>query len=251
MREDSMRVPPAFLPIALALGAIILAPVAGARAQDEQEGPIAIEKCLTDAAPISQPGSYRLVNNLTMKGVGTCLSITADFVTIDLSGFTITGPNQVPGPIILGTAIRDLGDNSVGITVRNGSIRGFAAGVNLRGSGSLVEGLRVSLGNGGGIIANGIVRGNTVLFSGLGFSPLRVGILATGTITGNHASGTPGTAIQAGQGSTVIGNTAPGPGAVGISVDCPSNVTDNTAVGSSTNLVLNGQGCNNTNNVAP
>jgi hypothetical protein len=37
----------------------------------------------------------------------------------------------------------------------------------------------------------------------------------------------------------------------GILVECPSNVTNNTAVGNGTNLQLNGQGCNNTNNVAP
>jgi hypothetical protein len=62
-----------------------------------------------------------------------------------------------------------------------------------------------------------------------------------------------------GLGSTVIGNTAVNNGSVelpdggfGITVDCPSNVTDNTAVGNPRgNLVLNGSGCNNTNNVAP
>jgi hypothetical protein len=38
----------------------------------------------------------------------------------------------------------------------------------------------------------------------------------------------------------------------GIVVDCPANVIDNTVVNNSArNLVLNGQGCNNTNNVAP
>jgi hypothetical protein len=190
---------------------------------------------------ISQPGSYKLVNNLTVTGAGGCLSITADFVTIDLSGFTISGPFPRVFPA---AAIEAGAFDSVGIAVRNGSITRFAAGVILRGSGSLVEGLRVSLGTGAGIVANGIVRGNTVLFKG-------DGILATGTITGNYASGIARTAIQAGQGSTVIGNTATGPGAFGISVDCPSNVTDNTAVGSSANLVLNGQGCNDTNNVAP
>jgi len=58
---------------------------------------------------------------------------------------------------------------------------------------------------------------------------------------------------EIGQGSTVIGNTALGnPGSfAGIRVSCPSNVTDNTAVGNVENLVLNGDGCNNTNNVAP
>jgi hypothetical protein len=50
--------------------------------------------------------------------------------------------------------------------------------------------------------------------------------------------------MAVGQGSTVIG--------VGLVVGCPSNVTDNTAVNNpGGNLVLNGTGCNNTNNVAP
>jgi hypothetical protein len=52
-------------------------------------------------------------------------------------------------------------------------------------------------------------------------------------------------------GSTlVVGNTVTG-ALIGLSVSCPSNVTDNTAVTNATNLVLNGDGCNNTNNVAP
>jgi hypothetical protein len=50
-----------FFQIALALGAMMLVPVAGARTQDAQEGPIEIEKCRT----IDKPGSYTLVNNLT------------------------------------------------------------------------------------------------------------------------------------------------------------------------------------------
>ena len=63
--------------------------------------------------------------------------------------------------------------------------------------------------------------------------------------------------MQIGEGSTVIGNTATQNGygseqGVGIFVECPSNVTDNTAVNNvGVNLVLNGTGCNNTNNVAP
>ena len=84
-----MKTAASFFPIALAIGAIILAPLSGAKAQDAQEGPIEIEKCQT----ISKPGSYKLVNNLTFTGTtGTCLLISADNVTIDLAGFTITGP---------------------------------------------------------------------------------------------------------------------------------------------------------------
>ena len=87
-----------------------------------------------------------------------------------------------------------------------------------------------------------------------------IGISATGIVTGNYAANNRIIGISIGQGSTVVGNTATQTGAgasdgfAGISVDCPSNVTDNTAVNNRVpggNLVLNGTGCNNTNNVAP
>lgn len=74
-----MRRPSAVFTIALALGAIILAPLAGARADGREEGPREIERCQT----IDKPGSYKLVNDLTFSATtGTCLTITADSVTI-------------------------------------------------------------------------------------------------------------------------------------------------------------------------
>jgi hypothetical protein len=89
-----MRRPAAFFPIALALAAITLAPVAGARADGREEGPFEVEKCQT----IDMPGSYKLVNDLTFTATtGTCLLITADFVTIDLAGFTISRAGGFPG----------------------------------------------------------------------------------------------------------------------------------------------------------
>jgi hypothetical protein len=43
---------------------------------------------------ISQPGSYRLSGNLTVPDSNTtAIQITADFVTLDLNGFSIIGPN--------------------------------------------------------------------------------------------------------------------------------------------------------------
>jgi hypothetical protein len=130
-----------------------------------------------------------------------------------------------------------------GIAVRNGSIENFAAGVDLgSGAGSIVEGLRVfgvSNPDKLGIAATGIVKGNTVT----GFD---CGIFATGIVTGNYTSGNRG-GICVGAGSTVIGNTATRDLRVGIFVVCPSNVTDNTT----DQLELSGNGCNNTNNVAP
>jgi hypothetical protein len=154
-----MRRPAALFPLALAFGATILALVAGAQAQDAREGPREIEKCQT----ISKPGSYRLVNNLTFSGTtGTCLNITASFVTIDLAGFTISGPGFAGFPAT--TAI-GAGHDTTGNAVRNGSISGFSSGVDLGGDGSIVEGLHVA----GpcpcllGIGATGIVKGNTVV----------------------------------------------------------------------------------------
>ena len=245
----------AFIPILLALGATILAPRGGAQAQDRREkGPFEIEKCQT----IDQPGSYKLVNNLTFTpgpAGGVCLLITANFVTIDLSGFTISGPGIrefAPPTTVAIEAREDLG---TGISVRNGSILGFTTGVNLEGFGSIVEGLRVLCTEGikaTGIKATGIVRGNTV-----DGRPGGTGISATGVVTGNAVTEFIVTGISIGQGSTVIGNTAVGSGGiniepVGIAVSCPSNVTDNTAIfNGGGNLVLSGDGCNNTNNVAP
>jgi hypothetical protein len=243
----------AAFPIVLALAAIMLA--SGAQAQDaREEGPIEIHKCQT----ISQPGSYKLVNNLTFKGLagGTCLSITANFVTIDLAGFAITatGISQPSFPFIITTTAIGAGDSTKGITVRNGSISGdFEAGVSLGGDGSTVEGLRVSdLIGGVGIFATGIVRGNTAVGI-VGPGPGNgTGISATGVVAGNYVSGNRGLGIFAEQGSTVIGNTATNTlMGSGIVANCPSNVIDNTATGNAGNLVLNGTGCNNTNNVAP
>jgi hypothetical protein len=250
-----MRRPAALFPIVLALGAIILAPRAGAQAQDaREEGPTEIKKCQT----ISQQGSYKLVNNLTFTGTtGTCLTITASSVTIDLAGFTISGRGfPFAGALTAAGAGIAAANDTMGIAVRNGSIAGFSVGVALDGDGSLVEGLRV-FGSGcppcdTGISATGIVRGNTVVGI-FGFSGHGTGIFATGIITGNYVTRSRVGNLEIDQGSTVIGNTVTDtfPG-IGLSVACPSNVTDNTVVGNGmANLVLGGNGCNNTNNVAP
>jgi hypothetical protein len=144
-----MRRHAALFPIVLALGALIF--VSGAGAQE----PIKITACQT----ISQPGSYRLANNLPPVPPGlSCLVITADFVTIDLGGFSIIGNSGLLG----GTGVLAQGQ-LLGIAVRNGSISGYTSSVNLGSAdGSIVEGLRVSSGatRGDGIIATGIVKGN-------------------------------------------------------------------------------------------
>ena len=82
--------------IALVLGDNPRASGWRASTNSRQERPTEIDKCQT----ISQSGSYKLVNNLTFNGPSgsACLSITANFVTIDLAGFTITGTFPSGGP---------------------------------------------------------------------------------------------------------------------------------------------------------
>ena len=86
---------------------------------------------------------------------------------------------------------------------------------------NLVEGFALD-----GIDAGGIVRGNTV--------------------SGNQQIGLSVLADSLASGNTATGNTN-----IGISAACPVNLVNNTATGSATNLVLNGTGCANNNNVAP
>jgi parallel beta-helix repeat protein len=198
--------------------------------------------------------------------LGECLVITASHVTIDLAGFLIEGK---------GDAIFAAGPPPLrGITVRNGSIlseSGTAVNL-LRADGSIVEELSISIQDeGSGISANGIVRGNTVAgFAGGLFFRFGTGISASGVVTDNSVSGlSQGTGISASgtvrgntatnnqigivveAGSTVIGNTATNNTQIGIEANCPSVLVHNTATNNGTNLVLNGQGCTNKDNVAP
>ena len=99
-----MRRPTAVFPIVFALGPMIIAPLDGTRADGREEGPTEIEKCQT----ISQPGSYKLVKNLTFTvNQATCLPITTSNVTIDLAGFSIIGQQaggsgDTRGPVLAG-----------------------------------------------------------------------------------------------------------------------------------------------------
>jgi hypothetical protein len=217
--------------------------------------PTVITACQT----ISQPGAYVLANDIGSGTEGAdCLTITVSNVTIDLAGFSVSGPEH-------GIIARAGSQVLQGITVRNRSVGGRVFAVLLeQADGSIVEGLHTFGGLGGGIVAKGIVRGNTAVggfFGEPGISASGVvtdnyvsggvvGIAASGTVRGNTAIGNV-VGIDVSAGSTVIGNTATGNSEVGIQADCPSNLTDNTAVNNGKNLVLNGNGCHNEDNVAP
>src|SRR5437899_6709268 len=104
----------------------------------EAQGPGLISSC----QPITQPGSYFLTRNLT--ATGSCLTIQANFVTLDLGGFVITGNGTGSG--IAATPIQ-------AITVRNGTVTNFSIGVNFKSAhDATIERLRVIGNSSGGLI---------------------------------------------------------------------------------------------------
>jgi parallel beta-helix repeat protein len=133
---------------------------------------------------ISASGSYRLTGNLTDSSTSfAAISVTAANVTIDLNGFTITGPGGGLGS----TTGRGIdGFTAVALTVENGTVTKFGGEAGIR------------TGN------NGIVRNVHVSANGLGI------VTGNGSvISGNTANDNNGTGIAcSGSGCVISGNTA-------------------------------------------
>jgi hypothetical protein len=175
---------------------------------------------------ISQSGSYYLTKNLT--ATGTAITISADAVTIDFCGFTLTGP---------GTAGYGISMNGrKNVEVRNGTIKNFGwhgisettitpgqnhrvvnmrimscgnCGINLSGTGHMIKDCAVrgiSAPSGGYII--GIYAGEASVVTG------NV-ICNNGT---SAAAGSDVTGISAGNGCTIIGNVVSSNGTSGAGI---------------------------------
>src|SRR5262245_42580538 len=76
---------------------------------------------LTNCGTISASGTYRLANDLTPT-TGNCLSVEADFVTIYLNGYTLTGNGSNSGVVCSGFQ---------GLVIRIGTVTNFATGINI------------------------------------------------------------------------------------------------------------------------
>jgi hypothetical protein len=243
---------PAFIAVLSVFLPTILVSTAGAQ-NPPPEGRIAISQC----GKIDQPGSYRLVANLTAEG--NCLVLTADGVTINLAGFAITGNGT--GTAIVSRPAKATGIPQARTVVRNGDISHFALAIDLSGT---VERLRITS-NGRGIsvgvgavrdnvvqfndatgirLADGIVTGNFVVGNGTGIVVEEAGIVSGNQVAGN----TIGIDVK-GKGSALIGNIADGNSQIGMRIACPSNLTNNTAIGNGRNLVLIGKNCRNEGNL--
>ncbi len=95
---------------------------------------------------ITLPGSYKLSGNLVVGGNMHGIDIQADNVTLDLNGFSITGPvsctgavscqgNVCQGPVCTPfSQVAGVHSGNRNITVKNGSIRGFGFGIDLEAS---------------------------------------------------------------------------------------------------------------------
>jgi hypothetical protein len=152
---------------------------------------------------IDKPGAYLVdkviqatARDLTptpTAGFAACILITTDFVTLDLGGYTITGP-RTPGS--LGVAAQSSDQAVSGVKVHSGTVTNFATGVLLTGTDHTVEHINASQNAVDGIVV------------GFGFG-----------------------ASLRGDGHRVIGNTANRNQSSGMSVHCPSVVLGNMATG--------------------
>jgi hypothetical protein len=185
---------------------------------------------------ITKPGSYKLNGNLTVKAAGVdAIDVLVPNVTIDMSGFTISGA---------AIAINTPTGNVANTTVTNGVISASQEGVAL-GEGSVVRGLRISGLSGSGAVCGAIfctkdctISDNTTNNNALCVS---IGAITTGSnsvITGNTANGNNGgSGIEAETGSVVRNNTTNGNSLDGIGVGSNALVADNTSTGNSNNGV--------------
>jgi hypothetical protein len=184
-----------------------------------------IGSCMT----IDKPWSYTVDQNIQAKeGEGNCLVITTNNVTIDLAGYTITG-NGTGNGITTGLC-GGINNSCQNITVRNGTVTNFEAGIVLVGDQQVVEQVRAVSNSSTGIeVTGGALGGNAVRDS----------------IASDN--GQFGIRVVLGDGHSVIGNLANDNNtqtpSFGIIVNgCPSTVVNNVATGHGTDIFAIG-GC--------
>jgi len=187
---------------------------------------------------ITQPGSYYLTGNVTGEVGKHGILIGSDGVTIDLNGFTMTG---VPGAFSgVGHSVQSYRN----VTVRNGTLTGWANGIAITGAGNRVEAVRASESVGVGIFlsTNGVIESCTATDNGTNGISVGNGCVVTGcTSYLNDSAGIAST------GSATITDCSAYSNAIGFNIGLGSTVIgcsarDNTADGfvvSSASVVSN------------
>jgi len=178
--------------------------------------PRVINACQT----LTEPGSY--VVNRNLQSSGDCLVVAADFVTIDLDGFVITGSGTgfgVGSPVLV---------ERRSINVRNGVITGFDTGVYLEyASDVTVERVTASANANNGIVVGNYssVRASQAVTNG--GTGIRVAI--GGNVNGNTVARNGLNGISTVEGASVLNNVSRNNGRNGVVMDCPGLFMGNTA----------------------
>jgi parallel beta-helix repeat protein len=210
--------------------------------------PTMAQTAITDCQIIVQSGSYVVTNNLPgpdgLNG-NDCLEVDADFVTIDLNGYTLRGNKK-------GEGITDKSNSVRSIVVKNGIVTQFGNGINLNDTREAVIDNVQSVKNAG----HGIVlrEGCQVKNSVISRNKKHGLVVKKGecSVMNNVANHNDDDGIQIRDaGNTVTGNTANSNGGRGLSIRCPSNVIANTFVGNSKlAIAFESEGCNDIDNIA-
>jgi parallel beta-helix repeat protein len=190
---------------------------------------------------LSVSGSYRLTGNLAVAAASTnAINVTGSNVTIDLNGFSITGPGVGAGGLGID------GAGAAGTTVENGSVTAFTIGVDVGAYGIVrkvhADGNDYDIGVGNNTVVEGCTANNSMAASG-GY-----GIYCTAgcAISGNTANGDAQLGISCGgDGCAISGNTANGSGENGIQcLGSGCKISGNTAVSNVTfGIYCPGSGC--------
>jgi hypothetical protein len=252
-----------FLVPALFLTIVILAAVPALAQVQPIEGCTIIDK----------PGSYVLTKNVAAtvsdlrqaapgRFTSACIVIVADFVSLDLQGNTIAGPQAWEAPNNAGiyATANDSGKEPTTVHIRNGCVTGFMAGISVEGTGHIVEQVRVA-GNEAGIV----IRGDGIrVKEAIAVSNRSHGILWFG----NHGVSVENCQVSSNRyigilqfqsdwvpnetvGGRIVGNTISNNGAYGIYAYCPTLILQNMAYNNGCSqgsgchdIVVKGFGCN-------
>lgn len=155
------------------------------------DGQILINQAIVTAAggfpyKITQPGSYKLSGNLVVTAENTdAIDISTSNVTLDLNGFSITGPitctGQGSGLSCSNGASTGVSAFGLGTTIKNGTVSGFNDGVFIENG--IVDGIQAYFNTNLGIeIQSGLATGNVALANGNGI------YVINGIATGNFAT---------------------------------------------------------------
>lgn len=170
--------------------------------------------CLSGDSPgfpvsLSSEKSYVLTSSLTVAADGvSAITVTGSDVSIDLNGFAIEGPytcNIFPPNCVSNTPAAGISaPGAIRVFVRNGNVKRFSGAAVSIGFYGRVEGLRLEVGGGDGILAK---AGSLVLdnqIANLAGDAIRIyfndALLGDGRVDGNVIRSVRGDGIEMGTG---------------------------------------------------